>query len=306
MHRLIFSAALGAAIVVSCGASIHAAETHVLVVVGPSTHPPGTHEVAAGGRLLEHCLEHMSNVPGVKVDLFNEWPTDAAVRDRADTIVFLGDTFPPARLPDTPKIMSELSSMMDRGCGIACLHYATGLRNEDVAKDGDHPLLRWMGGYFATKCEHHKSVAKVFTATITPVNPQHPVSRGWHEFTLHDEPYYNNYFGTGGLAPGVVTFATAMLPPETPKPEIVSWGIERPVIEGRDGGRGFAIVMPHFYKNWANDDLRRLILNGIVWTAKRDVPEGGVTTDTPDLAAFDPGAIEPQPRPQKSPQKTNP
>ena len=28
---------------------LHAAETEIMIVVGPSKHPPGTHEVAAGG-----------------------------------------------------------------------------------------------------------------------------------------------------------------------------------------------------------------------------------------------------------------
>ena len=62
-----------------------------------------------------------------------------------------------------------------------------------------------------------------------------------------------------------------MLPPDAPKTETVSWGVER-----ADGGRGFGMVMPHFYKSWTNDDLRRFILNGILWTAKLAVPPAGV------------------------------
>ena len=81
--------------------------------------------------------------------------------------------------------------------------------------------------------------------------------------------------------------ATAMLPPESPKRETVAWCVER-----ADGGRGFGIVMPHFYKNWAMEDLRRFILNGIVWTAKIDVPELGVQTETSDLKALSPKAVE--------------
>lgn len=38
-----------------------ARETQILIVVGPTNHPPGTHEVAAGGRLMKHCLENASN-----------------------------------------------------------------------------------------------------------------------------------------------------------------------------------------------------------------------------------------------------
>lgn len=266
----------------------------VLIVVGPSSHPPGSHEVAAGGRLLQHCLEHMQNVPGVKGDVVYEWPSKS-LRDNAATVVFIGDQFPPNRFPNPRQNLADLDAMMKRGCGLACVHYATGLRAEDVAEDGEHPLLHWMGGYFATRCKHHQSIAKIYpAATITPAAPQHPVSRGWKEFTLHDEPYINNYFGTDGnqLSPSVMAFATSQLPPENPKREIVAWGVER-----SDGGRGFGIVMPHFYKNWRQDDLRRFILNAVVWTAKLEVPAEGVQTTAPDLASFAPGAVEYAPPP---------
>jgi type 1 glutamine amidotransferase len=281
-------------------AAVHAASPtpRVLIVVGPTNHAPGTHEVAAGGRVMQHCLEHMSNVPGVKADVFAGWPADPAVRAAATTVVFIGDIFPPMVLPDSEKILADLGAMMARGCGLACVHYATGLRAQDVAADGDHPLLRWMGGYFATKNKHHQSVAKVFpSVTVVPAATAHPVARGWRAFTLSEEPYYNNYFGPDGNRPArnVTVFATAQLPPEAPKTETVAWGVER-----ADGGRGFGVVMPHFYKNWLNEDLRRFILNGIVWTAKLDVPVGGVQTAAPELAAFGPESVEPKPREAKA------
>jgi type 1 glutamine amidotransferase len=69
------------------------------------------------------------------------------------------------------------------------------------------------------------------------------------------------------MAANVTALATSLLPPESPKRETVAWSIER-----ADSGRGFGIVMPHFYKNWRDEDLRRFILNGIAWTAKLEVP----------------------------------
>src|SRR5688572_18099352 len=163
--------------------------SQVLIVVGPSNHPPGTHEVLASAKVIKHCLETMSNLPAARVDLFLEWPKDPALLAAASTIVFTGDTFPANRLPDPEKNLAELGAMMKRGCGIVCVHYATGLLGTDVKPDGDHPLLRWMGGYFANRsCPHHESIAKIFeAATITPSAPQHPVSRGWKDFTLKDE-----------------------------------------------------------------------------------------------------------------------
>lgn len=97
--------AVSIALAVSLLANSQAAPpARVLIVVGPSTHPPGSHEVAAGGRLMKHCVEHMTNLPNVSADVFLEWPHDPAVRDAASTIVFIGDQFPPARLPDAEKI----------------------------------------------------------------------------------------------------------------------------------------------------------------------------------------------------------
>lgn len=263
----------------------------VLIVIGPSNHPPGTHEVAAGGRLLAHCLNHAENVPDLEAIVSEGWPEDPELLHRASTIVFLGDTFPGERLPDSESVMTQLGSEMNRGCGIVCIHYATGLRAEDVAPDGDHPLLHWTGGYFATRCKHHQSIAKIFKATIEPAAPGHPVMNGWNAFTLTDEPYIKNYFGPDGLAANVVPLATSMLPPEDPHREVVAWGTERP-----DGGRGVGIVMPHFYRSWLVDDLRTLILNGVVWTTGANVPESGVASPPPRLEEFSPGALAPQKR----------
>lgn len=283
--------------------------TDVLIIVGPSTHPPGSHEVAAGGRLMAWCLSHARNLDAFRVTVAEGWPDvaddsddskendhrrEASILDTASTVVFIGDTFPPQRLPETQAILTKVDQMMNRGCGIVCVHYATGLLGKDVPADGNHPLLGWMGGYFANKtCHHHQGVARVYaSATIQQASPEHPISQGWSTFTLHDEPYINNYFGTpdNRLADNVTPLATSMLPPEDPKQETVAWCVQR------ERGRGFAIVMPHFYKNWSDDDLRRLILNGIVWTAGREVPEGGVATDLPELEQFAPESVEAQPR----------
>ncbi len=142
-------------------------------------------------------------------------------------------------------------------------------------------------------------VARVVTATLTPAEVDHPVLRGWKAFTFDDEPYWNNYFGKDGPAPNVTPLVTSMLPPDNPKKETVVWGVQRP-----DGGRGLGIVVPHFYRNWQIDDLRTLILNGICWTAKLDIPAAGVHGPLPDLSKFEPAAVEPQPRPEKKPDKT--
>ena len=262
----------------------------VLIVVGPSQHPPGTHEVAAGGRLLEHCLESLQNAEPFQVDLVEAWPGEGADFSVYDTVVFIGDRFPVAVLPDRERVMKDLSTMMASGCGMVTIHYATGLTGEDIGADPDHPLLHWTGGYAAFYTEHHASVARVYEATeIVPADPQNPISRGVPPFTLHDEPYINIYFGLGEeMIPGAFPVATSQLPPENPTEQVIAWGIERP-----DGGRGVGVTLPHFYKNWRVEPMRRLILNSILWSAKVEVPEKGADTVLPDLASFGPESVMP-------------
>lgn len=281
-----------AAAVVGTLAPVSAAEPapRVLILVGPSNHPPGTHEVAAGGRVLEHCLNAAELPVRVKAELRTDWPADGAksLTDVA-AVAFIGDLFPPEVMPKRDAVMADLAAMTKRGCGIVCLHYATGLEAKHVAADGDHPLLHWTGGYFATRCKHHQSVARVFQeATVEPAKGDHPALRGWKGFTVHDEPYINNFFAKDGPVKGFTALAAAELPPEKPKRETVAWAVERP-----DGGRGAGVVMPHFFRNWKNDDMRTLILNAIVWAAKLDIPRDGVRVKVPDLATFKPTAVEP-------------
>jgi type 1 glutamine amidotransferase len=288
MHPSRRDALLAGAAVAALGSTSFAADDpkrKVLVVVGPTNHPPGTHEVAAGGRLLKHCLD----AAGLAADIATEWP-DAKTLADVKCVAFIGDMFPPAVMTDGEKAMKDLTAMTAKGCGIVCLHYATGLEAKHVAADGDHPLLHWTGGYFATRCNHHKSVARVFQeATIEPGTTDHPVLRGWKKFTVHDEPYINNFFGKDGPAKNVTILATSQLPPEKPQAETVAWAIDR-----KDGGRGVGVVMPHFFRNWKDDDLRTLILNAIVWAAGAEVPKAGVRVKLPELTEFKPDAVEPK------------
>jgi len=268
--------------------------TNVLFVVGPSKHPPGTHEVAAGARLLKYCLEHAAGVTPVRADVVEAWPKDPSQLRKAATIVFVGDLFPGETLPEPDKVKAEVGKLMDRGCGMVCLHFATGLRAQHVGAHGEHPLLRWLGGYYAGRCQHHQSVYRMCQATLSPAEADHPVLRGWKAFELDDEVYWNNYFGPKGPAKNVTPLVTAMMPPEDPKKEVVAWAIQRP-----DGGRGVGIVVPHYYRNWRLDDLRILVLNAICWTAKLEIPAAGVRSPAPDLAAFGPASVDPKPRPEK-------
>src|SRR5262245_32085786 len=104
-------ASIGLFVLVACIPSLVHAQvpsdenTNILILVGPSTHPPGTHEVAAGARVMEHCLNHAGNVPGIRAKVISTWPRDRQSLQKIGTVVFTGDRFPPEEKPDRDRIM---------------------------------------------------------------------------------------------------------------------------------------------------------------------------------------------------------
>ena len=63
----------------------------------------------------------------------------------------------------------------------------------------------------------------------------------------------------------------------------MAWAVER-----KDGGRGFAWTGGHYHANWGDENVRRMVLNALVWTAKGEVPEGGVQSSLPNTPNHEP------------------
>ena len=55
----------------------------------------------------------------------------------------------------------------------------------------------------------------------------------------------------------------------------VAWAYQR----GKDysNGRGFGFTGGHNHVNWGSDNFRKLVLNGIAWIAKAEIPSKGVS-----------------------------
>ena len=54
------------------------------------------------------------------------------------------------------------------------------------------------------------------------------------------------------------------------KPLAVGWTIER-----ADGGRAFGTTLGHFHRNFGLVPFRKMLINGIIWSAGLEVPEKG-------------------------------
>ena len=254
-----------------------AAETRVVFIAGPPSHGPGEHEHRAGCLLLKSCLDKLPGVSSVVYS--NGWPREPKALDGANTIVLYCDGGPdhPALRDDHLK---QLAAQMKRGGGLVCIHYAV----EPTIDKGEQQFLDWIGGAF----EVNWSVNPEWKAEFKTL-PRHPVTRGVQPFSIFDEWYFHMRFRPG--MKGVTPLLSAVPPESTMErgdgphegnaavrgavkqhlPEAVAWACTRP-----DGGRGFGFTGAHFHKNWGNDNFRKLVLNAILWTAKAEVPPGGV------------------------------
>ena len=261
-------------------------KSRIVMVAGSGSHGNGAHEHPAGCAFLADQLNKA--VDGVEVVVSQGWPEDATTFDDTDAIIIYSDGG--ARHLSIPHL-EEIAGLMAQGIGLAMLHFAVEVPK---GEPGDC-FLEWIGGYF----EPHLSVNPYWEATFTEF-PEHPITHGVKPFSLEDEWYYHMRFREN--MQGVTPVLSAIAPPSTlerpdgphsgnphvrasvakGEPQHLGWCVERP-----DGGRGFGFTGGHYHRNWGNDEFRTFVLNGIVWTAKMEVPAGGISTPTPTDAELD-------------------
>ncbi len=276
---------------------------NVLLIAGLPSHGPGEHEHNAGVQLLAVGLKQaVPDLVNVSFSLNGEWPSDEQIA-AADTIVIYSDGG--GKHPALPHL-AQLTTKMSAGCGFVCLHYAVepayaraGWLSVDGKPVSPPPAGRfsvgkgakefkeWLGGYF----EAYYSVNPHWTADFKSL-PDHPISRGVKSFSSRDEWYFHMRFKDkmDDVTPILISNVPSEIISskdgpyvgnpdvrrevlEEKKPQIVAWAVSR-----NDGGRGFGFCGGHYHTGWANDNQRMLVLNAILWTAKAEVPAGGVIT----------------------------
>ncbi len=115
--------------------------------------------------------------------------------------------------------------------------------------------------------------------------PPHPINHGMKPFRLPGDGWlYNLHFAEKN-----VTHLLACPMPDssrksdaakahTGRAETVAWSFER-----ANGGRSFGFTGCDLHANWADANQRLLVLNGILWSAKIDVPANGLASEvTPE------------------------
>jgi type 1 glutamine amidotransferase len=260
----------------------------IVFVAGTPSHGPGEHEYRAGCLLLQKCL---SGIAGLQTMVYsNGWPQDPGAFYGADAIVLSMDGGDQHALLAGDHLR-QINFLMERGVGLGAIHWAV----EVTKEKGENEYLDWLGGAY----EINWSVNPTWTAHFATL-PDHPVTRGVKPFQIRDEWYFHMRFPEGmtGVTPILVAVppASTMDRPDgahsgnpavreavkNGEPQVMAWAFARPF-----GGRGFAFTGAHYHKNWANDNFRKTVLNGLLWIAGAEVPENGVdcTVSEEDLTA---------------------
>ncbi|HEY3321988.1 MAG TPA: ThuA domain-containing protein [Planctomycetota bacterium] len=258
--------------------AVRAEDKKLVLIAGKQSHGPGDHEFRAGCMLLKKCLEKVSGLQ-VVVET-NGWVADPKVFDGAAAVVLYSDGG-----GGHPYIQADHKAVIDalakKGVGIGMMHFAV-----EVPKDKAGPeFCNWTGGYYEDKFSCNPMWSPEYKEF-----PKHPITNGVKPYSCKDEWYMHIRFRPEmkGVTPILVAKPSDQVRdgpyvwPKGPykhiqddkgKDEIMMWCTER-----EDGGRGFGWTGGHFHKNWGDENLRKTILNALVWVCKLDVPPDGVSS----------------------------
>ena len=281
---------LASILILLLGALSVAEETpkKLVLIAGRPSHPPRMHEFNAGVQLLAKSLADVSSVKTEVV--LNGWPKDEKVFEGAAAVVFYMDGGGKHEaVQEGRRRLDLIDGWAKRGVGIGCMHYGV----EVVPDQAGAEFQRWIGGHY----EHMHSCNPIWEPKFNEFL-DHPITRGVKPFAIKDEWYFNMRFVAGldgnkvaekdGLKFTPILVASPSddvrngpyVYPQGPYPHIqaakgraeaMMWAVERP-----DGGRGFGFTGGHFHDNWGNDQFRKVVLNGLVWLTKAEVPTGGI------------------------------
>ena len=266
--------------------NIMSEDTKIAFVAGRASHGSGAHEHPGGCQFLADMINR--HVEGVEAEVHLSWPTDRTAFDNISALAIYSDGG--QGHPILPHL-EQVSDLAKRGTGLVMMHYAIEVPKGDA---GDH-FVTWVGGYFET----HYSVNPHWIAEFTDY-PDHPIAHGLKPFEMDDEWYYHMRFsddmkGVTPILSSIAPESTLTRPdgPHSGNPHVRSsvakgeaqhlgWCIERP-----DGGRGVGFTGGHYHKNWGHEQMRKFMLNSILWAAKVDIPVEGIETPEPTAEELD-------------------
>ncbi len=235
----------------------------IVLIAGTPSNKAGQHEYFAGCALM---MDWLKQTPGVwPVLVADGWPKNEAILDGTKAVVVFADGGPKLSFLE-PARWSRIKQLMDAGTGLVMLHQAV-----EVPEAQSEEFKSWLGAVWQKDigCRGHWDME--FSDF-----PKHPINRGVAAFAAPlDGWLYNLHF-----APGATPLLAGNVPDKNRttedakahagRAEVVAWSYERP-----NGGRSFAFTGCDLHRNWSVESQRRFVTNGILWSAKIEVPAAG-------------------------------
>jgi type 1 glutamine amidotransferase len=239
----------------------------IVLVAGDAgvNHGPGDHEHFAGCALFYRMLKQTPGVAPVMVQ--DGWPKNPAETFKnAKAVVFYMDG---VGKQTTIAHAAEIDKLAVAGVGIVHVHQVI-----DYPPDFVPRAISWLGGAYPPKGGLRGHWASSYDTFI-----DHPITRGVEPFKLVNEGFIYKLAWVDGMK-GVTPILRCVNPKEkanvtvSENDQIVIWAYERP-----DGGRSFVNTGGHAHANWGQAGYRRLMINGILWAAKVEIPAGGAKVE---------------------------
>ena len=236
----------------------------IVLIAGSVSSKPGGHEYFAGCALLMNCLKA---TPGVWPVMAAEgWPKNEAILDGAKAVVCYMDGG--AKLAWlAPERWAKIQRLVEGGAGLVMLHQGVEVPEEKV-----DVFQSWLGGVFQPDigCRGHWDMdfAKF---------PQHPITRGVEPFSAPKDGWlYNLHFAPKGVTPliaGAVpdkARTSADAKANAGRDEVIGCCRYEPIGPAHVGFTG-----ADWHTNWQIESQRRIVVNGILWSAGLEVPANG-------------------------------
>jgi hypothetical protein len=248
---------------------------------GSDGHPPTTHEFMAGAKVLAELLKPYKELQATVVNADEPWTDGARLIDESDGVVMFV-TQGAQWMQTEPGRHAAFKRLAARGGAIVALHWSVGAKDAKYIQ-GQLDLLG------ATRGGPQRKYL-VLPTELKRVVPGHSILTGVGDVKVYDEIYY-----ALDRVPGIQPLFTARI---EGKDEMAAWSWER-----ADRGRSFGFVGLHFHANWQLPEYRRFVVQGVLWTLKLPIPEGGANVDIDSKKLELNGVLPPLPGPAVSKQK---
>src|SRR5277367_6643503 len=259
-----------------------AGPTIVLIGGDKQGYPRTEHDYPDGILAIERLIKGSPQLKALNpvVKSFpTGFPSDLSQIADADVVLlyFGMDYGKMSHVLDNEPRRAAMQQLMAKGAGLIALHQASTVPTRTSAV----PMADWLGGVRFGMADRTTEIAQMQISGAG----KNPIANGLKPFELLDELYPTLTFSkTDKVTPilsAKVHIQTRDNKPVFEEPSadhVIAWAAERP-----NGGRSFAFTSGHYLLTFDQPQVRDMLLNAILWTAKRDVPPEGATTNAPTM-----------------------